>query len=330
MSPNNSLKLLNKLSVSTLAELSKLSKSYISQVKNGKRPPSQTLLDSLSKEHKRNTPQKPNYPNLFLQSRKANEVSQGSFTYYRNKLTRFLSEIDFEKANQSDIEKFLLQFDNVGNRHAYYRVIRTFYNWLEQNQNMPNPVRFLKAPRLGKLIMPSLTQEQVIGLIEKAECIRNKAIIALFTESGLRLSELTNIKENDIDWNHHTIRIIGKGKKEALAPFGNLTETYLKNWLNQHTPNGNIWGLNQWGIISFLRRLELETGIPCNPHTFRRTFACLLRKAGLDSLTIKDLGRWESLEMVQRYTRSIGFNDSMKFYKAPLSCIALEHTRIEI
>jgi len=42
-----------------------------------------------------------------------------------------------------------------------------------------------------------------------------------------------------------------------------------------------------------LRRLEQSTGLPCNPHTFRRTFACLLRKAGVDTMTIKDLGRRE-------------------------------------
>jgi integrase len=67
-----------------------------------------------------------------------------------------------------------------------------------------------------------------------------------------------------------------------------------------------------------LQVLSSETGLPCNPHTFRRTFACLLRKAGVDTMTIKDLGRWESLEMVQRYTRSVTFEDSLKFYKAPL------------
>ena len=47
--------------------------------------------------------------------------------------------------------------------------------------------------------------------------------------------------------------------------------------------------------------------------------ACLLSMAGVDTMTIKDLGRWESLEMVQRYTRSVTFEDSLKFYKAPLS-----------
>ncbi|MHA2067158.1 MAG: tyrosine-type recombinase/integrase [Candidatus Thorarchaeota archaeon] len=61
-------------------------------------------------------------------------------------------------------------------------------------------------------------------------------------------------------------------------------------------------------------------GLPCNPHVFRRTFACLLRKAGLDVMTIKDLDRWESLEMVQRYTRSITFQDSLKPDSPTLEC----------
>ena len=116
-----------------------------------------------------------------------------------------------------------------------------------------------------------------------------------------------------------TIKTIGKGNKEAYAPFGALSEQYLLGWLNEFQPNdGNIWGMNYWGITSMLKRLEKETGLPCNPHTFRRTFACLLRKAGVDTMTIKDLGRWESLEMVQRYTRSVSFHDSLKLYKAPL------------
>ena len=110
------------------------------------------------------------------------------------------------------------------------------------------------------------------------------------------------------------------GRKKAYAPFGELSEHYLRQWLAQYQPNeSNIWGMNQWGITSMLRRLREKTGLPCNPHTFRRTFACLLRKAGVDTMTIKDLGRWESLEMVQRYTRSVTFHDSLKFYKAPLS-----------
>lgn len=132
-------------------------------------------------------------------------------------------------------------------------------------------------------------------LIGRANLIRNKAIITLFTESGLRLTELENVKLEDIDWQSRIIKVLGKWEKEAYAPFGGLSEKYLTEWLAQYRTDGNIWGMNKWGITSMLRRLEKETGLPCNPHTFRRTFACLLRKAGVDTMTIKDLGRWESL-----------------------------------
>ena len=68
-----------------------------------------------------------------------------------------------------------------------------------------------------------------------------------------------------------------------------------------------------------LRSLSEATGTPCNPHVFGMTFACLLKKAGVDSLTIKDLGRWESLKMVERYTRSVTFEDSLQHYKSTLA-----------
>jgi integrase len=94
----------------------------------------------------------------------------------------------------------------------------------------------------------------------------------------------------------------------------------LKAWLSEYQPNGScIWGINRRGIQMMLERLRRQTGLPCNPHTFRRTFAVLLRKAGVDTMTIRNLGRWESVQMVERYTRSFGFSDAMKFYKAPLS-----------
>ena len=259
------------------------------------------------------------YLHLFLQSRQAMEVSPGTLNFYRVKLGRFLTEVDADAACRQDIEQFLLRFKNLGNRHAYYRVLKTFYRWREQEFDLPNPMRHMRAPKLEKLIMPSLTKEEVLFLIDRAEGIRNKAIIALFTESGLRLSELLNVKPRDIDRENRIIRVIGKGRKEAFAAFGELTEKYLNEWLEEYKPDGNIWGVKEWGIISMLRRLEASSGLPCNPHTFRRTFACLLRKAGVDVMTIKDLGRWESLEMVQRYTRSISFHDSLRFYRAPLS-----------
>ncbi len=309
------------MTVSTLAELSNFSKAYISQVKSGKRPPSQRLLELLAEEVTVDKPDK-DYFHLFLGSREAMGVSPKTVIFYQDRLYRFVSQFNYLKVSRKDITKNLNSIpankNGLATRHASFRAIKTFYRWLNTEYGFKNPIDGIHAPILGKTIMPSLSEDEVRYLIKEVDCIRDKAIITLFTESGLRLSELAHIKPTDINWGSKTIRIMGKGRKEAYCPFGTLSEGYLKQWLEQFTPNVNIWGINAWGISIMLRRLKAKTGLPCNPHTFRRTFACLLRKQGIDTMTIKDLGRWESLEMVQRYTRSITFQDSMKFYKAPL------------
>ena len=263
------------------------------------------------------------YYEMFLSSRRVEGVTDSTLAGYERKY-RFISRyIALNTATRQDIERFLLQFKNPGNRHGYFRVLRAYYNWREESFLTTNPMKTMKAPRLPRLILPSLSIEQVRYLIDYVDSIRDKAIIALFTESGLRLTELCGIRSFDIHWDESTVRVMGKGQKEALAPFGALTERYLKLWLSEYKPDGsNIWGINKWGITAMLRRLEIRTGITCNPHTFRRTFACLLRKAGLDTMTIKDLGRWESIEMVQRYTRSITFQDCMRMYKSIIGGIS--------
>jgi len=275
-------------------------------------------LDRLRRWQKTNV----DYLSLFLQSRESMGVSPKTLRFYRERLSKFIRAVNCLQATRQDIQRYLNSIPpnqyGLGTRHASYRGIKAFYHWLNDEYGIANPMVGMPAPILGKPILPSLEKEQVLYLIEKAPSIRDKAIVALFTESGLRLSELTNIKPDHINWTNRTIRVLGKGRKEAYAAFGELSDKYLKAWLQQYQPNGNIWGLSEWGIASMLRRLEKATGLPCNAHTFRRTFACLLRKAGVDTMTIKDLGRWESLEMVQRYTRSVSFDDSLKFYPPSL------------
>ncbi|MDM8001063.1 MAG: tyrosine-type recombinase/integrase, partial [Dehalococcoidia bacterium] len=233
--------------------------------------------------------------------------------FYEEQLVRFLERISspYWKIPREELTEYLNSIPGnqwgCSTRHAAFRVLRAFYRWLRVEYDLPDPTAHLRAPRIGKPILPTLTREQVEYLLEHAGSIRDKAIIALLTESGLRLSELANIKPSDIDWQARTVRAIGKGRKEALAPFGSLTEGYLREWLSQYSPNGTIWDIDVRGIQIMLTRLKQRTGLPCNPHTFRRTFAVLLRKAGVDCLTIKELGRWESVAMVERYTRSVSY-----------------------
>lgn len=259
------------------------------------------------------------YFDQFMESRKASNASYGTLKYYSNKLKHFLAEINPNTATQNDIDKYLMQFSNVGNRHASFRAIRAFYKWREDMFDLPNPVTKMKAPKLPKLIMPTLKLDEIIKLIDNAESLQEKAIIALLTESGMRLSELSHIKLSDINWSLHTIRVLGKGRKERDVAFTQISGGYIKQWLNERQNNSeSLWNLTDRGIEKALKRLEKKTGIRCNPHVFRRSFATIMKSKGVDISIIRQLGGWESLAMVERYTRSFGFMDALKLYKSPL------------
>jgi site-specific recombinase XerC len=214
-----------------------------------------------------------------------------------------------------------------GLRRRMFETFRAFARWLKKRGIMQEPWADIDIPKVPIPLLKAPSPDNVTDLFSYIDthqspsiALRDKTIIATFIESGLRLFELSSIRPEDIDWQERTIRVWGKGRKEGKAPFGQTSDSLLKQWLSQYNPDkGNIWGINKAGITVMLRRLKTATGITCNPHSFRRAFACLLRKAGVDTMTIKDLGRWESLEMVQRYTRSVTFQDSLRFYKAPLS-----------
>jgi integrase/recombinase XerC/integrase/recombinase XerD len=203
--------------------------------------------------------------------------------------------------------------------------MKVFYSWLysvKSGYNLNpqnNPILAVDPPKVERKILPSLTLEQLDYLIDQAVCIRDKAIISLFADSGLRLSELANIQVSDIDWENRLIKVWCKGNKEGFAPFGERTKQLLKDWLSIHRDGGRLWDLNKWGIVELLQQLRAKTGFACNPHTFRRTFASILAKRGVDSLHIMRLGRWESIQMVERYTRSVKFEDSLKLYSSIVS-----------
>jgi len=219
------------------------------------------------------------------------------------------------------INTFLSRLTCANGKNAYYRAIRAFCNWLyRQGLVADNPITKVDPPKMRKIILPSLMPEQVDYLIQEAETVRDKAIISFFADSGIRLTELLNVKESHIDWETNTVIIWGKGGKQRKAPFTKRTAELLHEYLrvkgvSEVNKNVNVWNIRRRGILIMLYRLEKKTGLPCNPHTFRRTFASNLHRAGLDVEHIMRLGGWESLDMVLRYTRSVKFEESLKLYQ---------------
>jgi site-specific recombinase XerD len=241
-------------------------------------------------------------------------LSSHTITFYRTCLNPLVENYEL---TPEGINKFLSDLTcNTGGKFAYFRAIRTLCNWLVYNDYLKdNPLKKVDPPKPAKRILPSLTIQQVQYLIDSANNLRDKCIISLLVDSGMRLNEIANVRKEDIDWTNYTVIIWGKGNKQRKAPFTEKTATILSEWLSNNGHSNNVWDMTRRGIQSMLNDYKERTGLPCNAHTFRRTFASNLHRRGMDIEHIMRLGGWESLDMVLRYTRSVKFEDSLKLYQ---------------
>jgi site-specific recombinase XerD len=147
-----------------------------------------------------------NTPSLltnFLKSRRQG-LSPRSIDFYRCYLNLARKVVSVQIKGH-EIAQFLDELPcSNGGKLAYYRTLRAFYNWLYSPKSgyglnpQNNPILLVDIPKVEKKILPSLTSEHVDYLIQQAGCVRDKAIISLFVDSGLRLTELSmfNVREN--------------------------------------------------------------------------------------------------------------------------------------
>jgi len=115
--------------------------------------------------------------------------------------------------------------------------------------------------------------------MEQVDSHRDKTIISLFADSGMRLAEMAKIRPCGIDWSNCTITVWGKGNKQRKAPFTEKAAQLLRELVAHNGAGENIWHMKPRGIQNMLLELAKKTGLPCNPHTFRRTFASNLHRA---------------------------------------------------
>lgn len=206
--------------------------------------------------------------------------------------------------------------------------LRHFFNYqVEHKYLAQNPFIFVRSPKKDIRYPRALYIEQIENLFEKNKqredeyMLRDEAIIELLYASGIRVSEMVNIKLNDIDLRSRTIRILGKGRKERIAPFSvscrKTIDLYLRdsrdNLLakNKKDYNCEYLFLNKFGkkltprgVEYILKEIETKTG--CNyglhPHIFRHSFATHLLEGGADLRVIQELLGHESLNTTQIYT----------------------------
>ena len=230
-----------------------------------------------------------------------------------------------DEVTKEHVINFMANYqDKPWRRHGLYRALKTFFRWASSEYGFDNPMASIAAPKTPDVILHTITPDDVGRLIAATENFRNKAIIAFLADSGVRRSELACIQLSDVELDRNRIKVsgkggkggkVGKGGKEGHLIFGDRTKGLLESYIKDYDPAGDLLDLNSNGVQTMLKRLEKETGIRCNAHSFRRGFATALRRAGVGELDIQQLGRWSSLEMVRRYTKAFTFDDAAERYK---------------
>ena len=240
--------------------------------------------------------------------------------------------IEFYRYTLTDFVGYPLSPDGVGSylksltcRNAklrFYQSLKILFRWLHRNAYIPeNPMEKVSPPKIQKKLLPAITEEQLQVLLEYCQNDRDIAMISFLWHSGVRVSEAARVRARDFNWDEGTVIVLGKGNRYRKALAGN---GIVKDWFNGH----DSFGLTAEGIQTVLKILSRETGIRCNPHSFRRGFAVHLVKSGLSTRVVQSLGGWESIAMVERYTKSLEFHDALQVYRAVNNheCQSEEHS----
>lgn len=253
--------------------------------------------------------------------------SDNTINSYRIDLIEFY-EINNNLLNVSedDVFRYLKYlYDRDLNRNSISRKlssIRTFYNYLVNNDLVKiNYFSDISNPKKNKSLPHYLKDDEINKLFSIPDTStalgqRNLLIIEMLYATGVRVSELVNIKLKDIDIYNDSIKIRGKGNKERIVFFGSFCKSALEIYLDEGRKEldkkGSIYlFLNKFGnklsdrmIRNILDDLILKAGVEkhVHPHMIRHTFATDMLNSGADLMTVKELLGHESINTTSIYT----------------------------
>lgn len=246
---------------------------------------------------------------------------------YKNDLNDFSKFIkkDLSKIKREDIKKYITFLskndmkDTTISRHI--SSLKTFYKFLLIEKKITvDPCAGIVSLKKEKKLPKVLSINEVDNLldieIKDNFDIRNKAMLELMYSSGLRVSELVNLKVNDVDIFNDFVRVLGKGSKERVIPLGDYAKSAIENYLhirgemlkktacdylflNNHGKN-----MTRQGFFKIIKNIALSKNIKTefSPHTLRHSFASHMLEGGADLRSIQELLGHSDISSTQIYT----------------------------
>lgn len=249
--------------------------------------------------------------------------------FYRDNITGLVNYLGPSTQMQSVdpimIKTYLAETQSTGvyAHHARYRTLRAFFNWaLRQGYILVSPLT-VTAPRLPQDIQPTFSVSELKAILSACGNVRDKAIIMLFIDTGMRVAEVANMQLGDIELEARLITVRGKGNKQRRVMVSQSTLKAVWQYLRirPRVNSDNIWvgkgnkPLGTRGVKSLVARLTKKAGITAHKascHVFRHTFASSFLEAGGQEIELQYLLGHNSLTMVERYSRATKAKRALK------------------
>lgn len=212
--------------------------------------------------------------------------------------------------------------------------LSSFFRWLKrQGRISANPMDKVKRPKYGKKLPNFFTEDEMRLLLSIPDTadkfgIRNRAMLELLYSSGLRISELAELRLQDIDTKAALVRVLGKGNKERIVPVGSAALDAIRLYMPVREElrsqySGDVLFLSRTGKPLYARQLDILLGryirLIANqkgysPHTLRHSFATHLLSRGADLRAIQEMLGHENLSTTETYTH-VTLDDIKKAYR---------------
>ena len=254
-------------------------------------------------------------------------LSKNTVSSYKNDIESFLSwlhkkEIHYQNVTGANINDFISNLFNDGFKSSSINrkisSIRHFYLFLLKKKIIKfSPVDEIDSPKQEKYLPTYMSEDEVEILLQSPRSNyiierRDRAMIEILYATGMRISELVNLKLTDIDFNRSVLKVFGKGSKERLVPYGEKAAEALHIYLNDRkkSDSKSIFLSNRGSQITrgafwqrikvYIKRENLKSTI--SPHTLRHAFATHLLNRGADLRSVQILLGHSDLSTTQIYT----------------------------
>ena len=265
----------------------------------------------------------------FLEAKKAGLRSRATIAKYADILQAFAKHVSedktLEEVTAGDIRGFLVEKREQGLKPSsldtYYRTFQAFWNWAVREYNLrANPMSRVEKPHIPKKMPPRLSEEEMCMLLKAVNASKNpkrdRAILLLLLDNGIRAGELVSLRVKDVDFENHILRVMGKDREERVVPIGDITARALREYLGGRIgdPDAPLFlstrtgkALTVSGLRQLIKRLAKAAGIKRSvyPHLIRHTFAYIWMKEGGSLEKLRQIMGHSRLETTSIYAKAL-------------------------